>query len=114
MVGVTADGVESESNVPSARESSPALARTLTRWSLDFEVGSNKPVEELGTKRGTKREKVTLSQRSISRRATFSRNGFNPGLWPRTVSAIVSRIALCQRITSWGLSITALQYVVYN
>ena len=40
MVGVTADGVESESNVPSARESSPALARTLTRWSLDFEVGS--------------------------------------------------------------------------
>ena len=66
---VWSDGVESESNVPSARESSPALARTLTRWSLDFEVGSNKPVEELGTKR----EKVILSQRSVSRRATFNK-----------------------------------------
>ena len=74
MVGVTADGVESESNVPNARESSPALARKLTRF-LDFEV-------ELGTKG----EKVILSQRSVSRRATFSRNGFNPELWPRTVS----------------------------
>ena len=34
MVGVTADGVESERNVPTAQVSSPALARTLNRMSF--------------------------------------------------------------------------------
>ena len=68
MDGVTADGVESESNVPNARKSSSALARTLTRLSLDFEVGSKTPVEELGANR-----EMLFYPNGLSRGELFSR-----------------------------------------
>ena len=73
--GVTAEGAESESSIPRAQESSPALARSLTLSFLDSKIASNSAVEA----EVTKRENVISSHWSDSSRAILSRNGPKPG-----------------------------------